>query len=252
MNKIRVAGSIPLMVALATTLKENGLSPYGSHTDRSISENKGFIDIFNQTNGGLTYFYSSYQTKDHQIVNFNLPDDWNSLLNLIDVLKKSPKYAFGETLVVRNNLESYTTRERTFKDLGFKNKKENKYWKDGTRGVVFNIGIINENNYVVYALRNENGTECLVGEEGVCNIDEYLGERIVLLENSKREIKIDKKGIYYKDTKFEYIDIRTMYNNLIKYSQTYCYDMTINIGCIDRITITDLKNIMDTYNDLTR
>jgi hypothetical protein len=82
----------------------------------------------------------------------------------------NPKYKVGDEVVVVGTGESFSRYKEAFWFLGLKNKQENKSFVNGTKAQV--IGVSKHKNQEfydcnMYAIRDEQGNECVIGEEGI-------------------------------------------------------------------------------------
>jgi hypothetical protein len=57
--------------------------------------------------------------------------------------------------------------EKAFWFMGLSNQLENPNLKQGTKAKVFNVCYCNTNNFNLYAIRDSEGNECVIGEEGI-------------------------------------------------------------------------------------
>lgn len=80
---------------------------------------------------------------------------------------RSAKFNNGELVKLVNSGKMYTTYRKMFERLGFSNKYVNNTFKDGNVGQIFNIGYHLDHDYILYAIRDVNGNECLVEESGI-------------------------------------------------------------------------------------
>jgi hypothetical protein len=79
----------------------------------------------------------------------------------------NPKYKVGDEVVVVNNIYTRGLYKESFYYLGLKDKIENNGFRPQTKAVVFNICFCQVNNFNLYALRDSEGNECVIGEEGI-------------------------------------------------------------------------------------
>jgi len=79
----------------------------------------------------------------------------------------NPKYKVGDEVVVVDNGCSFTTHKEAFWFLGLKNKKNNHEFQNKTKATIFSLCRRENGKESLYALRDSEGNECVIGEEGI-------------------------------------------------------------------------------------
>lgn len=80
------------------------------------------------------------------------------------------KFKVGDTVLVDNPGNTYTTYDKMFKKLGFRNTDENTAFDKGQTAVVFAVGEDLYPGRTLLALQKADGAQCLVGAEGVTKV----------------------------------------------------------------------------------
>ena len=80
------------------------------------------------------------------------------------------KFKVGDTVLVENPGNTYTTYDKMFKKLGFRNTDENTTFDKGQTAVVFAVGEHLNSGDILLALERADGAQSLVGVEGVTKV----------------------------------------------------------------------------------
>jgi len=80
------------------------------------------------------------------------------------------KFKVGDTVLVENPGNTYTTYDAMFKKLGFRNTDENTAFDKGQTAVVFAVGEHLDSGRTLLALERAGGFQSLVGAEGVAKV----------------------------------------------------------------------------------
>ncbi len=80
------------------------------------------------------------------------------------------KFKVGDTVLVENPGNTYTTYDAMFKKLGFRNTDENTAFDKGQTAAVFAVGEHRDSGRTLLALERADGAQCLVGAEGVTKV----------------------------------------------------------------------------------
>jgi hypothetical protein len=146
---VRCVGDIPLLKLFVnkwypiTGLDEVGglVIPSGTRTDKhgySQDTISGFFDLSNPCD-----------------FDPNMPEAVN------------PKFKVGDEVVVVDNYHNYGALKKAFYYLGLKGKMENKPFKHQSKAIVFGVCRHEYGYENLYALRDSEGNECVIGEEGI-------------------------------------------------------------------------------------
>jgi hypothetical protein len=73
----------------------------------------------------------------------------------------------GDEVVVVNEGLTFSTCTGAFWFFGLKDKKHNKLFQRDTKGQIIGVSRHKDRTTVIYALRDSNGNECVIGEEGI-------------------------------------------------------------------------------------
>jgi hypothetical protein len=79
----------------------------------------------------------------------------------------NPKYKVGDEVVVVDEGLTFSTYKEAFCFFGLKNKEYNKFFLNNTKAKVFGICKHRGRSVNLYALRDSEGNECVIGEEGI-------------------------------------------------------------------------------------
>lgn len=79
----------------------------------------------------------------------------------------NPKYKVGDEVVVVRNGQTYDTMKHAFWFFGFNNRNKNQEFSNNTKAKVFGICKHRGRSVNLYALRDSEGNECVIGEEGI-------------------------------------------------------------------------------------
>jgi hypothetical protein len=79
----------------------------------------------------------------------------------------NPKYKVGDEVVVVSNGKTYDTLKHAFWFLGLKNCNKNEEFQNNTKAKVFGICKHGSRSNNIYALRDSEGNECVISEEGI-------------------------------------------------------------------------------------
>jgi hypothetical protein len=79
----------------------------------------------------------------------------------------NPKYKVGDEVVVVRNGQTYDTMKHAFWFFGFNNRNKNQEFSNNTKAKVFGICKHGGRSVNLYALRDSEGNECVIGEEGI-------------------------------------------------------------------------------------
>jgi hypothetical protein len=125
-----------------------------------ISEQEGF---YIQTGGEGWDNVAFDKEKIYEYFDLSNPCDFDC--NLPEAI--NPRYKVGDEVVVVDNIYTRGLYKESFYYLGLKDKIENNGFRPQTKAVVFNICFCQVNNFNLYALRDSEGNECVIGEEGI-------------------------------------------------------------------------------------
>jgi hypothetical protein len=125
-----------------------------------ISEQEGF---YIQTGGEGWDNVAFDKEKIYEYFDLSNPCDFDC--NMPEAV--NPKYKVGDEVVVIDNNYTRCVYEKAFNFLGLKDKKENNLFRHKTKAVISNICFCTVNNFNLYALRDSEGNECVIGEEGI-------------------------------------------------------------------------------------
>jgi hypothetical protein len=109
--------------------------------------------------GNLNGFYGA----NHNHFDLSNPCDFDC--NMPEAI--NPKYKVGDEVVVVNEGLTYTTFKEAFWFFGLKEKQINDSFENNSKATVFSICKHGRRSDNLYALRDENGNECVIGEEGI-------------------------------------------------------------------------------------
>jgi hypothetical protein len=103
----------------------------------------------------------------------------------------NPKYKVGEEVVVMDTMWGRPVYKWSFWFMGLRNKTENDIFEKGTKAKVFNVCYCKTNGCNLYALRDSQGNECVIGEVGielveVVNKEEWLAAASRLLDSWRK------------------------------------------------------------------
>jgi hypothetical protein len=79
----------------------------------------------------------------------------------------NPKFKVGDEVVVVRNGNTFSTYKEAFWFLGLKNRYCNEPFSNNTKAKVLNVCKHQGAPYNLYHLRDEQGNECVIGEEGI-------------------------------------------------------------------------------------
>jgi hypothetical protein len=97
---------------------------------------------------------------------FDLSNPYDFDCNMPEAV--NPKFKVGDEVVVVDKSKTYEIYKQVFWYLGLKNKKNNYGFVNGTKATVFNVcGHEDQEDTNLYALRDSEGNECVIGEEGI-------------------------------------------------------------------------------------
>jgi hypothetical protein len=114
-----------------------------------------FIDKMGNLNG----FYGA----NHNHFDLSNPCDFDC--NMPEAI--NPKYKVGDEVVAVDNYHNYGALKKAFYYLGLKGKMENKPFKHQSKAIVFGVCRHEYGYENLYALRDSEGNECVIGEEGI-------------------------------------------------------------------------------------
>jgi hypothetical protein len=96
---------------------------------------------------------------------FNLGNPCDFDCNMPEAV--NPKYKVGDEVVVVNEGLTYTTFKEAFWFFGLKEKQINDSFENNSKATVFAICKHGRRSDNLYALRDSEGNECVIGEEGI-------------------------------------------------------------------------------------
>jgi hypothetical protein len=96
---------------------------------------------------------------------FDLSNPYDFDCNIPEAI--NPKYKAGDEVVVVDEGLTFSTYKEAFCFFGLKNKEYNKVFLNNTKAKVFGICKHRGRSVNLYALRDSNGNECVIGEEGI-------------------------------------------------------------------------------------
>jgi hypothetical protein len=80
------------------------------------------------------------------------------------------KFKVGDKVQIVDSGRTYTTYDRMFKKLGFKNIHKNEFFQPGLVAEVFAIGEHESINVTLLALQAQDGSQCLISTPGVVKV----------------------------------------------------------------------------------
>ena len=80
------------------------------------------------------------------------------------------KFKVGDKVQVVDSGRTYTTYERMFKKMGFRDTKKNEFFQQGLIATVFAVGEHESQDVTLLALEAQNGTQCLMSSKGVVKV----------------------------------------------------------------------------------
>jgi hypothetical protein len=80
------------------------------------------------------------------------------------------KFKVGDTVQVVNPGNTYSTYDRMFKKMGFKDTRKNDEFAEGQCAEVFAIGDHETNGCTLLGLQAPNGSQCLISTNGVVKV----------------------------------------------------------------------------------
>ena len=247
MKKI-IIGTKHLKMAMVETLNEMGFQPKGNYTTKHLVESDFGFSI-QKTQGKLNYSTKKLSVckTDTDWSYFNLPTDWDAVIDYAKMLMIDSKYSIGETVVMSDDLKGYSTRSSTFINLGFKNTQRNDYFQNGTLGVIFGIELDEHEKTLMYALRDKNGNETLVGEKGLSDMDNYKVK--ITLNDAGCDLTITPTGIIWsfinKPFPLSFEQLQTLYGVSSGYNALRVNIDGYNFSHLDLSTLVNIKNEMN-------
>jgi hypothetical protein len=125
-----------------------------------ISEQEGF---YIQTGGEGWDNVAFDKEKIYEYFDLSNPCDFDC--NMPEAV--NPKYKVGDEVVVVNRGLTFTTYEEAFWFFGLKEKKHNNLFQNGTKATVFGVCKHKRSDMNIYALRDEQGNECVMNGAGI-------------------------------------------------------------------------------------
>lgn len=101
---------------------------------------------------------------NHQTCCFDLSNPCDFDCNMPEAV--NPKYKVGDEVVVVDEGLTFSTYKKAFWFFGFNNRNKNQEFSNNTKAKVFGI-CKHRGRSNLYALRDSEGNECVIGEEGI-------------------------------------------------------------------------------------
>ena len=81
------------------------------------------------------------------------------------------KFKVGDKVQIVDTGRTYTTYERMFKKMGFRDTKKNEFFQQGLIATVFAVGDHEtDSDITLLGLEAQNGTQCLMSSKGVVKV----------------------------------------------------------------------------------
>ena len=81
------------------------------------------------------------------------------------------KFKAGDKVQIVDTGRTYTTYERMFKKMGFRDTKKNEFFQQGLIATVFAVGDHEtDSDITLLGLEAQNGTQCLMSSKGVVKV----------------------------------------------------------------------------------
>ena len=81
------------------------------------------------------------------------------------------KFKVGDKVQIVDTGRTYTTYERMFKKMGFRDTKKNEFFQQGLIATVFAVGDHEtDSDITLLGLESQNGTQCLMSSKGVVKV----------------------------------------------------------------------------------
>lgn len=80
------------------------------------------------------------------------------------------KFKVGDKVQIVDSGRTYTTYDRMFKKLGFRDKHKNEFFQPGLVAEVFAIGEHESQGTTLLALQAQDGSQCLISTKGVVKV----------------------------------------------------------------------------------
>jgi hypothetical protein len=174
--KIEGVGTVQLVVVAPETTEQPKQHPLVGKWLRAISDNEN-----NNLKEGVWYPVKGVDKNGRFIIptgslsdeigwiiaetHFNLGNPCDFDCNMPEAV--NPKYKVGDEVVVVRNGQTYDTMKHAFWFFGFNNRNKNQEFSNNTKAKVFGICKHGGRSVNLYALRDSEGNECVIGEEGI-------------------------------------------------------------------------------------
>ena len=204
-----IMGSKPLKKAMIDTLMEIGFKPYSNSTLSSFENVSDKVITFSTTNINnkcCPSFYADGTITKHIV--FNLPTDWDAVIEYATMLLIPSKYKVGDLVVVSDSTPTdlYQT---AFRKDNFTKWRNNPLFSLGTKARIISVDI-DEYSNLYYVLLSEKGDICIANSGCVTTEKEFKAINVVNLLNG---IKVSNaKGIetMYGKFPFDIDEVRQM------------------------------------------
>jgi hypothetical protein len=174
--KIEGVGTVQLVVVAPEQTEQPKQHPLVGKWVRAISDNEN-----NNLKEGVWYPVKGVDKNGRFIIptgslsdeigwiiaetHFNLGNPCDFDCNMPEAV--NPKYKVGDEVVVVRNGQTYDTMKHAFWFFGFNNRNKNQEFSNNTKAKVFGICKHGGRSVNLYALRDSEGNECVIGEEGI-------------------------------------------------------------------------------------
>jgi hypothetical protein len=109
--------------------------------------------------------YCTHNSNGDFLSHFDLSNPCDYDCNMPEAI--NPKYKVGDEVLVVNEGLTYTTFKEAFWFFGLKEKQINDSFENNSKATVFAICKHGRRSDNLYALRDSEGNECVIGEEGI-------------------------------------------------------------------------------------